>query len=396
MFLAFGLLGIGFPMFQAFSQVLSDIEAHQFKIMPLEKSRTGRVYRFQVEPEQLPKTGNIILIQENDKPTMAFRVLHTDSKLNEFIAKRVRRYDAAGELNLNVRYQAAEKVSEVVAPPPPEAGSFNPDAKPLLDPHPPGGNTLDSPTITGTPIASPSPSNSNPNPGTNVDSRAAPVNVEKYDSELDGSTSPTNLRQEENSNPATKETVKPPPQEADAPELKDDTEIIEKKILDSYRYLLGLSVGTMKNQSNFSSTGVNAGNFSIYFARAFKANLFFKQKAPQDSLSAEWGFGYYSLNNYNNHNDDYVLLPLKMELHYHVHFSEGFGMFLYTGIQYNMILSTQNVNVSSSALDQTAYNSLHGFQANLGLGILYNIGPQWYLRGELGLDRLAIGLAVKW
>jgi hypothetical protein len=44
----------------------------------------------------------------------------------------------------------------------------------------------------------------------------------------------------------------------------------------------------------------------------------------------------------------------------------------------------------------TTYNNLEGFQPNIGVGVFYNIGPQWYLRGDLGVDRIGIGLAIRW
>ena len=390
---------------------LPDIEAHQFKVVPVEKSHTGRVYRFRVEPEELPHVGSILLIEENRNPTMAFRVLKTDTTKNEFVAKRVRRYDATRELVLNERYDTVEKISDLVTPPPPEREAYDPNASPILDPNP--GKDLINPSATpsqapptldpfgdGTQIpAAPSQPTS---PGESAQNKTgAPLDVEKYDNDLDSSTSPTNLKTDEtvvdpghvNANEDTT-LVNSGDDDSDIdPSL---LEVKERKVLNPYRFSLGFMVGSLKNLSNFKTAGPSGGAFSIYFSHVVGRNVLIKNKGVQDSLSFEYGGSYYNQTDVNGHNDDYTFFPVKAELRYDVHLSETFSAFLYGGFQYNWIASTINVDIGNSAIDAASYDSLRGFQANLGIGVFYNIGPQWYLRGELGFDRLGVGLAVKW
>ena len=330
LFFSLVLGGIGFPITRAHSDILPDIEAHQFKIMPLEKSRTGRVYRFKVDAEQLPKTGSILLIEENDKPTMAFRVLNTDFDRSEFVAKRVRRYDTTSELQLNERYKTVEKIGDLVPPPPPEVGTYDPNAKPLLDPNP--GKDLVNPNAKAVPPPLlDSPSTTSPPP--DASSNSAPphpvskkvMDVEKYDDDLDSSTSPTNLKDDRVA-PSLESSTK----EDDGDDLSDldsDLEVKEQKIINPYQHALGFAVGGYRNLSNFAFSGANAGGFSMFYSQITDRNLFFRKKTPQDSLSIEYGFSYYSLNNVNSHNDDYTLLPLKLELRYDIHVSETLVLF---------------------------------------------------------------------
>jgi opacity protein-like surface antigen len=406
LFFALVLLGIGFPVTQARSEILPDIEAHQFKIMPLEKSRTGRVYRFKVDAEQLPKSGAILLIIENEKPTMAFRVLNTDFDHSEFVAKRVRRYDTTGELKVNEKYQTVEKIGDLVSPPPPETGTYDPNAKPLLDGNP--GKDLVNPNATPAPPPSldPFPGTSSTAPSTGTGQSAQPgtspkksMDVDQYDDDLDSSTSPTNLKGDAIDSGTKKEdpdAKMPSGEDADLSDLGSDLEVKETKITDPLNHAIGFAVGGYKNVSNMIVSTDSAGGFSAYYSSVANRNLFFKKKGVQDSLSLEYGFEYYNFNNVNGHNDDYTLFPLYLNFRYDVHLSQAFAPFVYIGAQYNWVASTKNVDTVKSKIDEASYNNLHGFGLNVGVGVFYNIGPQWYLRGDLGLDRFSVGLSVKW
>lgn len=100
----------------AMAEILPSIDARQLEITPKEISRSGRVYRFKLETD-VPRTGNLLLVQIGDRPVMAFRVLKTDSNSKEIIAKRIRRYDQEGRLELEKRYLAAEKSPTWFHPP---------------------------------------------------------------------------------------------------------------------------------------------------------------------------------------------------------------------------------------------------------------------------------------
>ncbi len=161
--------------------------------------------------------------------------------------------------------------------------------------------------------------------------------------------------------------------------------------------MVGFEHASMKNMSNEVFGNGSFGGFSIFFSQVIRRDLMFKKATGvQDSLSIEYGISYYSDDNVNGVNDDYEILPLKLELRYDMHVSESFTPFIYFGVQYNLILSAANQDGISGSATSVTYNNLRGPQANIGIGTFYNIGPQWYLRGDIGLDRFAVGLAVRW
>jgi opacity protein-like surface antigen len=399
LFFSLFLGGMGITLL-ASAENLPDIDAHQFKIVPLEKSRTGRVYRFKVDPNQLPKTGSILLIEENNKPTLAFRVVQTDFDHSEFIAKRVRRYDTTSDLKINEAYVTVEKLADLVAPPPAETDVFDPNAKPMLDPNPSknlvgksanNGTTTPPPALADNSNLPPIADNSAANPAPVPTTPNKALDVEKYDDSLDSSTSPTDLKSNAMDDGATPGAAAAPPPTPDANDDGYDLEVKERPVLNPYKYMAGFEVAELKNYSNLKITGGSFGGFTAYFSQVIKRNVAFKKVVgPQDSLSIEYGFSYYSDDNVNaGSNDDYDILPLRVELRYDLHLSESFTPFAYFGAQYNLITASSN-GVTST------FNSLEGFQPNIGVGVFYNIGPQWYLRGDLGVDRIGIGLAIRW
>jgi hypothetical protein len=283
----------------------------------------------------------------------------------------VRRYDTSSELKLNESYQTVEKIADLIAPPPPENEVYDPNAKPLLDP---------SSSVT---TASPSqPDSSGPSAPTADATSKKAMNLNQYDDDLDSGTSPVNLKEK-----STVENAQAP----DAPptEIGKDLEVRERSVLNPFNNMLGVSVVALRNYSNFIFGSIGGGGFTAYYSNVVKRNVFFKKEYPQDSLYLEYAFSYYSVINPSGNNDSYTFLPLRTELRYDLHLSETFTPLAYIGAQYNLIMQSQNANA-------TLYNQINGFQLNLGVGLLFNIGPQWYLRADLGLDRLGIGLAVKW
>lgn len=384
---------------RALAEQLSDIEAHQFKIMPLEKSQSGRVYRFKTEIEELPHTGNIVLVQDAGKPVMAFRVLKSNSEIGEFIGKRVRRYDTLGELKLNEAYISVEKLADMVTPPPPETALYDPNAKPELDPNPhkniPSSPGSEKPELDPLPNV-PSPPTQAPNSGANGAPNAKKLEVEGYDDDLDSSTSPQNLKRggDEGVTVTHDEKSTGVDESEDMTEAKSDLEVSETPILNPYKYTFGISLGTFRNMSNFAVANPTIHNgFTAYFSHLLDRGVFVQGKRPQDSLNLEYGLIYYTQLNADPPYDGYNIMPLRADLRYDLNLSESFSLIAFLGLQYNLILSTQNV--ASTASDSN-YSRMHGFQPNFGAGFLYNIGPQWYLRLDLGLDRMMAGLAVKW
>jgi hypothetical protein len=382
---------IGWESKQVRAEILPEIDAQQITIIPTEISKSGRVYRFKTKSGDIPKTGSIILIQYQKKPIMAFRILNTNEENQEFIAKRVRRYDTEGTLKLNETYESAEKIANLVSPPTIET-RFNPDAKPELDPI--GGKNLN-PVSTETerkldPNAPPLMGDGGKASSSDVSSSgAAPRDLEHYDSDLDSGTSPRNLKR-------SKEDEESDENDDRSPSSKSDSDIEEFKTFNPFKHMIGVSLGNFRNLSNFSIPGTSHNGFYGDYSQVMQRGVYFRNRRLQDTFAFDLGFAYYSRTNFTGNNDSYELLPLKVEGLYSLYFSESFAFLGYFGLQYNIIFSTNNVKPASFPDEQTALNTLSGIQPNLGIGVLYNIGPQWYIRADIGIDRLALGLAVKW
>lgn len=396
----------------SYAETLPDIEAHEAQIVPIQISKSGRIYRFKMNPEFLPHTGNIILISSDHRPIMAFRVLKTDENSGELIGKRVRRYDAEHELKLEEKYVSVEKIADLLAPPPPEFGQYDPSAGPELDPNASKRlrpitnekNVLDpnaKPELDPRPAK---PSVENPSVpalmGTggkdSTDGSPKSINgmdVEKFDEDLDGSTSPRNIKLKKATPSSDSYDDEIPSQLV---ETKSDFEVEEKNVLQPFKNSISIQAGSLKNLSNFTANATTNSGFLASYGHLLDRNVFITRSKSQDSLVFEAGFSYYSRTDFTGNNDDYTIFPLRAELQYHIHFNESFTLFGDVGLQYNFLFGSENINVSLHPIEQTALDSLTGPQPVLGIGAIYNIGPQWYLRADLGWDRLAFGLSVKW
>ncbi|MBU6152918.1 MAG: hypothetical protein KGP28_01325 [Bdellovibrionales bacterium] len=388
---------------------LPSIDARQLEITPKEISRSGRVYRFKLESD-LPRTGNLLLVQIGDRPVMAFRVLKTDSGSKEIIAKRIRRYDQEGRLQLEKKYLAAEKVADLVSPPESESSPAEapriaredpttaPEA-PTTAPEAPMAAREAPTTAPEATTAASEPEKTNqvetpieqepadPNAPAllgisgpedpNTETPVVSGSLDRFDEELDASTSPRDVSSGEQSSGEETGATR------GGPGIEEHESAIQ------FEHMAGLSVGRFMNMSGFSIPGTGHNGFTAYYNEIIDRDLWFKGHAPQDSLSLEFGLGYYSRVNLTGTFDNYDVIPIRSELLYTLQFTPKFALLAHVGAQFNWVISSDKAN-------EIGLSILEGIQPNIGMGLLYNIGPQWYLRGDLGLDRIAIGLAVKW
>lgn len=342
------------------AESLPPIDAHRFDVKPIQKSTSGKIYLFE-STQVIPKTGNLILIYEHDKPAMAFRVLKNDPNKKQFVGKRVRRYDVTSELITNQSYSSIEKLADVLPPPPAEPV---PAQEPLEEQKP---ESVAPPTPAPSVVVEPSPT-AEPTP-----IPAPAVTPESQDSELDASSAAA-LDKIEESNEEDDEI--------------EPIEVEESSRLDPFNNFLSVSAGYFGNSSGFSGNSALNNGFSLSYARALFHDVFFLKKIPQDSLALELGVIYYQIINQDGGNDLYTLLPFFGNLLYQLHLSSTFSVNAYTGLQYNYMSGANNPGKSAE--------SLQGVQLNFGLGFFYTIGPQWALRVDLGWDRITGGLCIKW
>ncbi len=381
------LLG-SWTLLASFAERLPDIDAQEFEITPLETSTSGRVYRLRVEGGN-PRTGDIILVQKDQEPVAAFRVLKTEG--TEIVAKRVRKYESQLKLELNQKYSAVQKISDLVETPgeQSEAPSTDPVSAPL--PTPPSSSVTEAPAELSPlplPPEAPGPAAEVP-PATDavplmgddgsqstLISKERASALDQYDEGLDSTTTPRNLK-------ALKEGEEPKPVETQV-----GPGVVELEPLSKYNQMIGISVGNFRNMSGFNVPGNTNNGLTAYYNRVIEDSVWFDGHAPHDTLSLEAGLGYYSRVNADAY-DSYSVMPIRGEFLYSLHVSPTFAVLTHVGAQFNWVFSAEN------ALDE-GLRELSGIQANAGVGFLYQIGPQWYVRADAGLDRFVVGLAVKW
>lgn len=338
---------------------------------------------------------------------MAFRVLQTDEASGEWVGKRVRRYDIEQKLTLKKSYDAIEKISDLVAPPPPEmkydvnarpelgastglvernptpTPSLNPDAPPELDPLPGVPNQAGE----SLPMETEAPTEPAP-------SRPLPKDLNQFDDELDAGMDLPEAPKQKPKMPEPEEMDEDSEEESDT----FDREPRDRIVFSPYKRAISVTLDSFRNMSGFvvanQAQAVNSG-FAVNYAVTFDRNVWANGKTLQDSLAFETGLGYYGRTNFSGTQDSYSISPLKAEIHYQLHPSASFTAFGYVGLQYNLIFASDTTNTTATQAN-LARSALGGIQHTLGAGFYYNIGPQWYLRGDLGWDRLGIGLAVKW
>ena len=349
------------------AELLPEIDAERFDSKPIQKSSSGKVYLFETSIG-VPKTGNLIIIYDQNKPAMAFRVLQNNPLKKQFVGKRVRRYGDTGELSLNHSYSSIEKIADALPAPPAIAGAVPLQENDASLDTKENDAALDEPEK-GAPI--PTKLSSSKKEKITPEELSAP---DAQDPELDSSTTAGLDRIDENDDSVEEENP--------------ITDIEEMHRIDPSNNILTVSAGFFANSSNFSTSPQIHNGFSVSYAHVLIHDLFIKTKVPQDSLALELGTEYYRIVNQDGINDIYTLLPFYADLFYQLHLSAGFSFNLYGGMQFNYIASYVNSGPS--------YPLLHGPQPNFGIGFFYTIGPQWLLRADIGWDRITGGLSVKW
>lgn len=345
--LFFGFFFLTTVGFANADDTLPTIDAHRFEAKPIQKSTSGKIYLFESN-QVIPKTGNLILVYDQNKPAMAFRVLKNDRSKNRFVGKRVRRYDQTSELKLDQDYTSIEKLADSLPPPPGEVPSENLDEPPTL-----------------TKSTAPSPA---PTPTLEI---TAP---DAQDAELDSDST------------ASLDEI----DELDETDDEEDgpLEVDETARIDPFNNILSVTAGYFGNSSNFNGSPYLSNGFSLSYAHKLFNDVFIMKKVPQDSLSLEFGGIFYRIINKDGGNDIYSMLPFFADLLYQLHLSTSFSINLYGGIQYNYMTSAINPGAS--------LDILQGLQVNVGLGFFYTLGPQWLLRADFGWDRITGGLSLKW
>jgi hypothetical protein len=112
----------------------------------------------------------------------------------------------------------------------------------------------------------------------------------------------------------------------------------------------------------------------------------------QDALGFDLSLMFTKLNEYTPAGGDaFALLPMTFAGKYTVYPSEGFGVTGYLGFfRSNVIASKGQDPEYSEALFLLSY-----VQPIVGVGLSFEVGPQWWLQFELGSDQLGANLGVR-
>ncbi len=353
-----------------------EIDARRFDVKPIQKSNSGKVYLFESK-KVTPKTGNLILLYDQDQPVMAFRVLKNEADENRFVAKRVRRYGNIVNLILNREYVSIEKTG-VRIPPPPVTAPVETEAANITESTDPKADPETTSETTDPTLVPPAEDSTQKTEGEAATEEAPAQAPETNDPELD-------RNETEKLNQIEKEQA---PTEADESENIDVIEYDEYKRIDPLNNMFTIFGGFLGNSSNFDTSVYLSNGVGVSYTRVLFRDVFFDGRTPQDAFAFEGGLEQYSISQKDSANDRYSLLPFYGNLVYQLHLNQTFALTAYGGLQFNYMLSTSSPGES--------LDSLQGFQPNFGFGFLYCMGPQWYFKFDIGWDKIVGGLSLKW
>lgn len=194
--------------------------------------------------------------------------------------------------------------------------------------------------------------------------------VMDYDPELDAGNSPIELAPE-----------------APAPRLH----VEEAQLFDDDANGLNFCFGMIRALSP-SGGSATFGAGGLRYARTINRNLFFYSPKLQDSLSLELGMFLLKVSNYDPPSattlDSFTLFPIEGTLRYNTHFNQDWSGYFYLGLMKYIIVDATNYTA-------TGTNNLSAFMPAVGAGLLYRLGPRWYLRANLGLDMIDVGFTLR-
>lgn len=360
---------------QAEAERIKAIEAEEFRVKILKRSRSGRVCMFEDATANQPRPGKILLLKDGETELAAVRVLKNYP--GKFAAKIVL---PIGALKNGAEYRALKKLGDKIMH--------------MIEEREKRGKDLDA-AKTDEDLAG---------------------EVAPDDNELDrGIPAPTGKKSTGTSEPKAKtsppvgeqglmEPVKkeiPPPLftkdgqelEPESLEIKDEDEpfsdlaVQEDLPLEPHRHAVALQYGSVKNvdkdnaPTSYSSVGLRYG-FNIW------RMPFLKRRTLQDLLTVEMSLFYYTISGFLRNDDSVVVVPIIGTVRYSLLLSENLSFFGYVGlIKNNVSQGDGEVSTNTIVLATT--------KAALGVGAMLKIGPNWAARLDFGTDMFAVGAVLK-
>lgn len=314
---------------------LPAIEAKTFQVKANKVSKSGRVYLFDHAPADETKNGRILLLRENGANVLAFRVIRTYTDRPQFAASRVRTYGQGDSIPIGKDFTAIEKIRDIYPEFEASAEDKELDAQDLQE--------------------------------IEQDMRP-PVNTSSYDPELDIG-DPSKIEDPDDSS-------------------RRQSEIEEFQEMDRDWNWFSVQFGLLKNL-DVAGAETNYFGFGMHYGLTVLKEIFLQSNSAQDSLSFDGAAYYYNVAEYDEEiGDSYTVLPLSGSIRYNIFFSPNFCFFMYGGILYNFVLA------GTDSTDTGLTNLASIFPA-VGGGFAYRLGPQWFIRADIGLDKMSGGIMLR-
>ncbi len=345
----------------------------EFRVLVLRRSNSARTYLMKDPAGSETQTGKLILIKQINTPVLALRVVKIYPESKQFAAKRVKRYNDYHALDPDQQFAALEKTGDDLIPLLSEQ-----DEKDIIEIEQPHVAALPPPQSQP---SLPGPAEAPPIPLLAPISNEAKRKVPAFDPELDSAASP----EPASSDAPRSDEVKEPEEDVDPEEFGLPQDEISP--LESHPNWITLSLGYYRNTSPAGTSPYFTGA-GFRYAHTFKGPLFLRKTTLQDSIALEGGIHFYKIINFVSKSDAYEILPLSLNLRYNFTFSSGFGTYFSAGILKNSVLR------SILGTDDTT-TALSSWVPSLAAGSFFQVGPQWYLRLDLGVEGAGLGLTLK-
>jgi hypothetical protein len=356
--LALFLSSVIFSSILSLSNTYGEIKTQTLDVKVIRVAKSMRVYQFETDSIDLLQNGKILLIKEGTQNVMGLKVIKSYPEKRQVAARRVSLYPGFDELEVSKNYSGLVKIGDLSG-----SESSSPDSAEdtKLDTEDLG--ELESALNT----EAPSP--------IDVDTRIP--EILPYDPELDAGTSPP---------PDDGTAVDPERDDQEEDQLRN---IIADEVrpLDSAHQWLTGQFGAFLNRSsrrNYTYFGGVGGRYGVTLGKM----LFLKGLNAQDSISLECGVFAFKVVRFMTDFDSYYVMPVVPTLRYNMNFGENWIWFFYGGVRYNVILAATD----STALGLWKLNTL---LPAVGTGVMYQFGPKWFARADIGLEMLAFGLTLK-
>ena len=339
---------------------LPEIEAKTYSLQVVRKSHSNKVYLFKDINLQRPPEGSIVLLKLDDDPVMVIQVLKTYPNKNRIAGKWIKRYGHFKILDPDDIFLAVEKITDIQ-----NFGSSEEavkytqeeDAKDIKEiaPYDPD---LDTP--------------SSPNPQGNTFKKATP-----------------NSSPKENRHPSNDSSSSPDEAFNDDEDEHQGISVEEIHPIENSRHWLTLGFGYIRNNAPPATGGFyNFSSGNLRYGFNFAKFILFNKPGIQDSLTFESGFFLYkALNFIQGTNDAYTLISIPATLRYNLFFSSSFALFIYGGVVQSQIVTSNQGQTAAIVLNSTLPAG--------GAGLLFQIGPSWYTRAELGIDTINMGIVLR-